>query len=124
SVAMMAAVTSGLFRSPAKSRVTKSVLAFSFRMERRSSRRSATPMKSTIGWRAATSPRKSPTRPAPTIARPIRLGCFFKGLPLGGLQGQIHRQVALRRKVGGDIDLHHHARMLRGDEHRAVEHAS
>src|SRR5262245_5745806 len=104
---MIAAVTSGRLSSSLKSVVRKSAFVFSFRRERRSCFKSATPMKSTIGWRAATSPRNRPTRPAPTIARPIRLGCFFKAA-LGGLQRQVHGNVLFRRQVGGDVELHHH----------------
>ena len=87
---------------------------------------SARPMKSTFGWRAATSPRNRPTRPPPTIARPMRFGFFF-GMRrqaaarfAGAPQREIDRRVALGRQVGGDVDLHHHARVLRRHQHRPV----
>src|SRR5437879_10049186 len=113
----MAACTSGLASNSRKSVVTKSARVLSPTIFNRSCFKSATPMKSTIGWRAATSPRNNPTRPAPTIARPMRLGCFLKRF----LQGKIDGQVLLRREIRGDVDLHHHARMLRRQQHRTVE---
>src|SRR4051794_18087335 len=123
SVETMTAVTSGRFKSWRKSVVTKSALVFSLRSESLSCLRSATPMKSTIGWRAATSPRKRPTRPAPTMARPMRLGCFFNRLSacLFTFERQLHRLVRLGREVGSHVDLHDHARVLGRDQHRPVE---
>src|SRR3954471_16219048 len=112
----MTAVTSGRFKSWRKSVVTKSALVFSLRSESLSCLRSATPMKSTIGCRAATSPRKRPTRPAPTMARPMRLGCFLKRLS----EGKRDHLIALGGKIGGHVDLHHHARVLGRDHHRTV----
>src|SRR3954462_10490626 len=105
---MIAAVTSGRFNNSRKSVVTKSALHLSPTSFARSCLRSATPMKSTIGWRAATSPRNSPTRPVPMIARPMRLGCFLKRSP----QRQRDGLVPLGGEVGGHVHLHHHARVL------------
>src|SRR5260221_3891851 len=105
SVEMMAAVTSGLFNNSLKSEVTKSALHLSPTSLARSGLRSATPMKSTCGWRAATSPRNRPTRPAPMIARPILLGDLRNGA-----QRRLERQgdglVALGGEIGGPVDLH------------------
>src|SRR5258706_2538000 len=121
SVEMMAAVTSGLFNNSLKSEVTKSALHLSPTSLARSGLRSATPMKSTCGWRAATSPRNRPTRPAPIIARPILLGDLRNGA-----QRRLERQgdglVALGGEVGGHVDLHHHARVLGLHHHLAVVH--
>src|SRR6516162_5967369 len=45
---------------------------------------SAMPIHSTAGWRAATSPRNSPTRPAPTMASPMPLAfLLIARLPSG-----------------------------------------
>src|SRR5436190_2248240 len=118
---MIAAVTSGRASSLRKSAVRKSAFTFFPTNFLRSSFKSQTPMKSTMGCLAATSPRNRPTRPAPTIARPMRLGCFFKGrFALGGLQGQINRKVPLSGKIRRDVDLHHHARVLGRDHDRLV----
>src|SRR5437764_13028045 len=98
----------------------KSALHLSPTSLARSGLRSATPIQSTCGWRAATSPRKSPTRPAPTMARPMRLGCFLKRLS----EWQRDDLVALGGEIGGHVDLHHHARVLGGDHHWPVVHHS
>src|SRR5881394_842094 len=113
---MIAAVTSGLFNNSRKSPVTKSAWHLAPTSLARSGLRSTTPIQSTCGCRAATSPRKSPTRPAPTMARPMRLGCFLKRLP----ERKRDHFVALGRKVGGHVDLHHHARVLGRDHHWPV----
>src|SRR3954467_4396110 len=120
---MIAAVTSGLFNSSSKLVVWKSACVFSPTSFNRSSLISATPMKSTIGWRAATSPRKRPTRPAPTMARPMRLGCFFNPLSacLFPFERQLPRVVRFGRYIGGHVALHDHARVLGRNQHRPVE---
>ncbi len=61
--------------------VTKSAPIRSATSLARSGFFSAIPIQSTCGWRAATSPRNRPTRPAPTIARPMRRGFFFGMAP-------------------------------------------
>ena len=46
---------------------------------------SASPIQSTCGCRAATSPRKSPTRPAPMMASPMRFAVFRMDASRAGL---------------------------------------
>src|SRR5580700_10965304 len=54
---------------------------------------SAMPIHSMAGWRAATSPRNSPTRPAPTMASPIPLAFRFIATSSPNLFG--HRDLHL-----------------------------
>src|SRR5215211_7321851 len=89
------------------------------------------PIHSTAGWRAATSPRNSPTRPAPMMARPSPLADFLKARSLHVRdlcdrlvrQRQVHWLVDLRREVGRCIGLHHHPGMRTGDHGWPVEDA-
>src|SRR6185503_4840938 len=138
SVETTTALTSGRDSSSRKSVVTKSAPHFSRTISPRSGLISAIPIQSTWGWRAASSPRMSPTRPAPTMARPMRFACFFmrrvtrysllvspdrlahRGGGTGFGQREAYRLVALRGQVRGDVKLHHRARLLGSDEHRAV----
>jgi len=88
---MIAAVASGRLRSSRWSWVTKSAPIFSATSFARSGFFSASPIQSTCAWRAAISPRISPMRPAPTMARPMRFGCF---LGIGGNQAAARRAAA------------------------------
>src|SRR5262245_7496178 len=73
SVAMMAQVTSGRLNSSRWLWVTKSAPIFGTTSPARFGFFSASPIHFTAGWRFATSPRNSPTRPPPMIARPMSL---------------------------------------------------
>src|ERR1700682_3139930 len=110
------------------SEVTKSAPTLSATNLARSGLISASPMKSTWGCRAATSPRNNPTRPAPMMARPMRLGFFFTDarssdrayfLGIGKRQG--HRLIGLGREVCRDVNLHHHPRVLGCHQHGLVQ---
>src|SRR5262245_332624 len=131
SVAMMAQVTSGRLSSSRRSWVTKSAPIFSATCCARLWFFSAMPIHLTAGWRAATSPRNSPTRPAPMMARPTSLADFLKLAPLevddrrDRLVGQrqVHRCTGLGREVGGAVGLHDHAGVLGRHHGGAIENA-
>ena len=68
---MMAQVTSGRLSSSTWLLVTKSAPIFGATSPARFGFFSASPIHFTAGWRFATSPRNSPTRPPPMMARPM-----------------------------------------------------
>src|ERR1700682_919473 len=111
------------------SEVTKSAPTLSATNFARSGLISASPMKSTWGCRAATSPRSNPTRPAPMMARPMRLGFFFTNVArlsdrayfLGIGERQRHRLIGLGRQICRDVNLHHHSRVFGCHQHRLVQ---
>src|SRR5580698_6989672 len=81
SVAMMQAVTSGRAKSSRWLVVMKSAPMRAPTSPPRLWLSSAMPIHSTAGWRAATSPRNRPTRPAPMMASPMPLADFFMATP-------------------------------------------
>ena len=138
SVAMMAQVTSGRLSSSTWLCVTKSAPIFGATSPARFGFFSASPIHFTAGWRFATSPRNSPTRPPPMIASPMSAACVLMlshrrvvARPILRLevrdgrdrlvgQRQIDRLVAVGGQVGGRVGLHHHARAFRRHHHRLV----
>src|SRR5512139_1247324 len=112
SVQMMAAVTSGRLSNSTWLWVTKSALILGPTSPARLGFFSASPIHSTDGWRAATSPRNRPTRPPPTIAKPTPLADFFIvfsllviALAIFGLElGDRRNRLVAQRQVDRLVD--------------------
>ena len=104
------AVTSGRAMSAWKSPVTKSAPIFCATSLARAGLVSASPIQSTCGCRAATSPRNSPTRPAPMMASPMRFGVFWmdasctrRARPCAGHPRLFSKDLDGRDKPGHDV---------------------